>query len=340
MAWVRPAGETAPMQYVASKTSVLSRCVLALRVAGLFGLTLPVFVLLFLRYVAPRPSARLKSYPAGRQDVFIAIFGKSGTNWAMQMCLQIAHRGEAEYRHIHDVVAWPDGPLWPMVDLLDPEPLRSSPTGMRVIKTHLGYEHLPWSSEAKYVTFLRDPKDALLSAYHFTCGLFGVLDRISLEQFVEGALRDDAYTKQWAAHAAGAWARRHEPNVLVRTFAEVKDDHSGTLEALEALLGVELSEAQRAVVLEKSSFSWMKKEDHRFAPPRSPFARPGQGAEMVRSGKVGGAAEELTPGQCARIDAGALAALAALGSDLPYEELFAGGASTRAAGGGRAAAAG
>jgi hypothetical protein len=315
----------AGMQYVASKTGILSRCVLALRAAGLVGLTMPVFTLIFLRYVAPRASRRLRAYQATRNDVFVVIFGKSGTNWALQMGIQIAHRGAAEFRHIHDLVAWPDGTLWPMVDLDDPGPQRAAPTGMRVVKTHLAYEDIPWSPEAKYVTFVRDPKDVIVSNYHFTCGVFGVLDRISLDQFANAVIHEDRYVKAWAQHTAGAWARRHEPNVLFRTFAEVKDDHLGTAKALAALMGVELTDDEMAAVIEKSSFSWMKKEDHRFAPPRSPYARPGQTAEMIRSGAVGTAKQELSPEQCARIDAGARAALARLGCDLPYDEMFGGG---------------
>jgi hypothetical protein len=44
--------------------------------------------------------------PSGdRKRTLRAPFGKSGTHWMMRIAQQIAHRGEAEFDHIHDLVA-------------------------------------------------------------------------------------------------------------------------------------------------------------------------------------------------------------------------------------------
>ena len=45
-----------------------------------------------------------RGYTPTEHDVFVATFGKSGTNWMMQIAQQIAYRGEAEFEHIHHVV--------------------------------------------------------------------------------------------------------------------------------------------------------------------------------------------------------------------------------------------
>ncbi|HIF91534.1 MAG: hypothetical protein ABGX04_16845 [Myxococcales bacterium] len=42
----------------------------------------------------------LSNYEPTEHDVFVATFGKSGTNWMMQISQQISHYGEAEFEHI------------------------------------------------------------------------------------------------------------------------------------------------------------------------------------------------------------------------------------------------
>ena len=49
-----------------------------------------------------------QDYVPTANDVLICSYFKSGTNWTMQIAVQIAHRGRAEFEHIHDLVAWPD----------------------------------------------------------------------------------------------------------------------------------------------------------------------------------------------------------------------------------------
>ena len=78
-----------------------------------------------------------RGYEPDEHDVFVATFAKSGTNWAMQIAHQIAHHGQAEYAHIHDVIPWPEAPMPDIVKLSDPQPRRAAPTGLRVIKTHV-----------------------------------------------------------------------------------------------------------------------------------------------------------------------------------------------------------
>jgi hypothetical protein len=76
-------------------------------------------------------------YEPTAQDVFIATFAKSGTNWMMQIAQQIAYYGAAEFEHIHDLVPWPDVPF-PRIraSLKDPTIAERSPSGLRIIKTH------------------------------------------------------------------------------------------------------------------------------------------------------------------------------------------------------------
>jgi hypothetical protein len=49
-------------------------------------------------------------YQATSHDVFACVYFKSGTNWLMQILVQVIYQGAAEFEHIHDLVPWPDSP--------------------------------------------------------------------------------------------------------------------------------------------------------------------------------------------------------------------------------------
>lgn len=53
----------------------------------------------------------------------------SGTNWMMQIALQIAHLGQADYDYGYDLVAWPE--FLPGVSISLTETPPPSPTGLR-----------------------------------------------------------------------------------------------------------------------------------------------------------------------------------------------------------------
>ena len=82
----------------------------------IFGVILPLtklFPRCWARFVSRSMTkflGRFPSYAPRPEDVFICSYFKSGTNWTMQMAVQIAHRGRAEFEHIHNLVAWPDIP--------------------------------------------------------------------------------------------------------------------------------------------------------------------------------------------------------------------------------------
>jgi hypothetical protein len=83
--------------------------------------------------------ARRPPYDPMPHDVLVCSYMKSGTNWMMHIALQIAYRGHADCHHIHDLVPWIDLPPENRfaVPLSDDSVWQSSPTGLRIVKTHL-----------------------------------------------------------------------------------------------------------------------------------------------------------------------------------------------------------
>lgn len=267
-----------------------------------------------------RCSKVFAGYEPTEHDVFVATYSKSGTNWAMQVAQQIAWRGAAEFGHIYDVVAWPDTKFAGVVPLHDTGPQERSPVGKRLIKTSIRASFVPYSEKAAYLSVLRDPKDVFVSAYHFVSGMFELHDHVPLEYWLQLWLDDEFPAGSWPEHADSYWKLRDRDNVLVLPFADLKADLPGSVRRVAELMGVSLTEAEHAAVVERSSFEFMKSWEDKFRPPRFRFTA--AAGTMIRKGTVGGSGELLSREQQAQIDRYCLDRLEALGSELPYEDLF------------------
>jgi Sulfotransferase domain len=267
-------------------------------------------------------------YRPTAHDVFVSTFAKSGTNWMMQIAHQIAFRGDGEYENIHDVVSWPDMDVRRKrkmsIALDDTRIQQSSPTGLRIIKTHLSAHHVPFSKEARYLIVVRDPKEVFVSSYYFAKGPAGPLmpsPELWFDLFVSGRFPLD-FGNTWAEHTASYWALRNEPNVLVLTFREMKRDLAAAVGRVADVMGVSLTEAEMSRVIEKSSFSYMKGINDRFEPMKPGTLPWSKGFTMMRRGEAGASHEMLSQRQQRLIDERFRQELADLGSDFPYSELF------------------
>jgi hypothetical protein len=266
-----------------------------------------------------------KGYIPGKQDVFVAVAAKHGTNWMMQIVYQLIYHGNGEFDHIHCVVPWPDMEVGPPVMRGYAIPLeqatqwQTAPECKRVIKTHLNWDRIPYSEDAHYIMVIRDPKDVFVSAYHFINGvvLGPAMPSVNawFRVFLAGSIAGE---DSWAAMSARYWAQRHRPNVLVLSFKSMTRDLRGTVVKVADFLNIHVSDDVIDRVCDKSSFAYMKSIDDRFRPwPMVPWA---PDPVMMRKGTHGTSSELLTAEQQRQMDAYFIGELQRLGSDLPYEE--------------------
>jgi hypothetical protein len=294
-----------------------------------YGVFLPISKLFgrgWAQWVGRSMTRFLGQFPADYvpepDDVLICSYFKSGTNWTMQMALQVAFRGQAEYDHIHDLIPWPDVPprAHYAVPLDDEGPRRVSPTGRRIVKTHLALGAVPYSPVARYICVVRDPKDVFVSSYHFSRKTFlgPLMPRVA--DWLDAYLSPSTPIGSWAEHVASYWAVRDKPNVLFLTYESMRGDLPGTVDKIAAFMGVTLSADERAAVIERSTFDHMKKIGDKFDPPMSPWGS-SRGA-MMRRGQRGGSSELLSAADQQRIDDYWRAELRRLNCDFPYDEAF------------------
>src|SRR5580658_445911 len=123
----------------------------------------------------------------------------------------------------------------------------------------------------------------------------------------------------WADNAAGYWAQRHRPNVLILSFASMKRESESTVRRIAAFLDINVSNEIILEVCRRFSFEYMKAIDGRFAPYRwAPWRKNGR---MMRKGQQGGSSELVSAEQQLQIDASCRAQLGRLASDLPYDQI-------------------
>lgn len=264
------------------------------------------------------PQNHFEQYAFTKSDVVVATLARSGTHWMMQIILQIAHRGQAEYDYLYDIVAWPE--YFPEATLpLNATP-PTSPTGYRVIKTHDIVDNVPINDLAHYITVIRDPKEFLVSTYHFAPQALVFLDytQVEPEQWLQLFMTDYFPFGSWADHTAGWWALRDKPNTIVIPFNHLKADMNGYIDRISTFLNVELNNEERDLVIEKSSFDYMKNINHKFSP--IPDNKPV--TDVIREGRTKSGKDLFTPEQLAMIDRHCKDELQRLGSDFPYDEIF------------------
>ena len=270
-----------------------------------------------------RMLGKFGDYRPRAHDVLVCSYFKSGTNWTMQIATQIAYRGHAEFEHIHDIVPWPEMPARSSyaVSPNDDNARRAAPTGLRVMKTHLPLGVVPDVPEARYIAVVRDPKDVLVSSYHFmrAVGLGRLMP--SVNDWVDVFLSADTPTGSWAEHLASYWRVRNRSNVLFLTYEEMRVDLPAAVDRIASFLGVDLTSEERAAVIAQSQFAHMKQIGHKFDPPGAPWAS-AKGA-MMRRGERGTSGELLTQDQQRRVDAYWGDALRRLGCDFPYDGAYA-----------------
>ncbi len=283
----------------------------------------PAYGRLFGRVVR-RVFGDFNGYRPTAHDVFTCCYFKAGTNWTMQIALQIAHRGRASYEHIHDLVPWPDGPTGRFqvaVPIDDARTWQRSPTGLRVIKAHRPFDEIPYSPDSRYICVVRDPKDVFVSSYHFvrSVNMGPLMPAVSV--WLDYFLSPDFAFGNWARHLTSCWQARKRSNVLFLTYEEMKRDLPGAVRRIADFMGVELSPDEFDAVVQQSSFAFMKRINHKFEPGMIvPWADSER--SMIRRGACGDSAELLTPQQQQRIDDHCRAELADANCDFPYDRHF------------------
>jgi hypothetical protein len=237
-----------------------------------------------IRYVwlKPRPT-----------DIYIATYPKSGTTWMQQIVFQLITRGRGEYQHILQVAPF----LEELVMSPRVEPFLDGMPEPRIFKTHLLHWVLNPPRDNRIIFVTRDAADTLVSRYQHWCLVTGM--QLEFDRFVEQSVQADG----WSKHLASWWTHRADKNVLHVRYADLLADREACLRRIAAFLGVPVADEDLPLLMEKTSFEYMKKHDARFDPRLALYQQADPSAGFVHKGGSGRGARMMKPEHRARLDA-------------------------------------
>ncbi|CAI0437819.1 unnamed protein product [Linum tenue] len=186
-------------------------------------------------------------------DILLTSFPKTGTTWLMALCHNILHRHDDREEeeddvlttvNLHEVVPTLD--VFFLHDQVQDLVLNSNrSTGGRLLHTHLPYTCLPEAvrnSGCKIVHVTRNPKDTMVSMWHFYNKIFDVFPMEgAVESFCNGVLPWGPFHE----HVIGYWeeSKRRPDEVLFLTYEDLCRDPKKEVRKLASFLGKPFSPA-------------------------------------------------------------------------------------------------
>ena len=195
-------------------------------------------------------------------DIIIASPPKNGTTWMIHICHQIRmHGAEPDFEDQLEVFGWIEA----SEKVLGVDPAaRPQPAKPRIFNTHLLYPSVPLGGRRIYC--FRDQKDATISAYHFSNTLISLKGRVSLEVFakfwINSVTRNLKDLLIW-------WEHRHDEDLLLLFFDDLKEDHAGCVRRIAKYMGVDCDEDTIARVVHTTSHAEMSKIGSKFRAQRT-----------------------------------------------------------------------
>ena len=195
-------------------------------------------------------------------DIFIAVPPKSGTTWVSHICHQLRTNGaEPDFEDQEMVVIWMEKAVqWYG---LDPNTTKQ-PAEPRLFKTHLPYPAIP--AGGKMIYCFRDLKDVLVSMYHFLNTMIALHGRVALPLFAQQTVENGMFEKRLDDLLVW-WDHRHDNNVLLLFFDDIKEDHAGCVRKIAKFIGIECSEELLERVVHTTTHREMARHSHKFSSP-------------------------------------------------------------------------
>ncbi|XP_037023910.2 sulfotransferase 2A1 [Artibeus jamaicensis] len=190
------------------------------------------------------------------EDVITLSYPKSGTNWMREMISLIHTKGDPTW--VQSTVIWKRSPWVETQAGLDILENQKDP---RFYTSHLPIQFFPKSffkSKAKSIYIMRNPKDVIVSGYHFWRTVKATRNPDSFEEYFQWFLQGNVAFGSWFDHIHGWLQMKGKDNFLLISYEELHQDTRTSVERVSQFLGVKLSPEELNSVLKNVSFQAMK----------------------------------------------------------------------------------
>ncbi|XP_016969483.1 sulfotransferase family cytosolic 1B member 1-like [Drosophila rhopaloa] len=244
---------------------------------------------------------RIHDFKTRSTDVFVVSLMKTGSTWVQELAWLLLNK--MDFQQARKSYGMERSPYLEhsgvisttKVDSIDAcDKLQSNP---RLLKSHLPAQLLPrgiWKHGPKIIYVARNPKDVVVSTYHFLTGLN--CSKCSLNEFVDYFIADKIdFTSYWA-HVIDFYRMRDEDNIFFVTYEEMKRDLEDVIKRLSNFLCCEvLSKSEMEELINHLSFENMKKSKFgNHTTFMQDCHQPTNKFEFLRRGIVGSYEDELS----------------------------------------------
>ncbi|XP_076599494.1 sulfotransferase 6B1 [Chaetodon auriga] len=252
---------------------------------------------------------RMESFQAREDDIVLVAYPKCGFNWMVGVLRKIIAATKGMNL---------ESKMPPLIEFFGPDALKivEDAPSPRFLGTHMHPDNIPssfYAKKTKMMVIFRNPKDTLVSYYHFFRNNPVLPSGQSWETFYSNFMSGDVPWGSYFDHVL-AWEKRlDDPNVMVVTYEELKQDLSKGIRLISTFFGCSLTEAQVQQITEESSFKAMK---------QSSSGLHSLGDVVFRKGEVGDWRNHFTAEQSQKMDDAFNKHLAGtrLGAKLNYQQ--------------------
>ncbi|KAL8186434.1 UNVERIFIED_CONTAM: hypothetical protein K2H54_070371 [Gekko kuhli] len=242
----------------------------------------------------------LEDFEIRDSDVFVVTYPKSGTVWMQNILSLIYHEGHRNGTEDTDLM---DRVPWIEYNIRGNDYIsRASP---RLFTTHLPYYLVPKAlrnKKAKVIYVSRNPKDVLVSYYHYTKLSVHLETAGDFGSFMEKFLAGEVLSSSWLDHVEGWYAHKDDFNILFLTYEEMKKDLRSSVLKICRFLGKKLTEEELQVVVDKATFDKMRKDPRSNYENMPPELLEKDKGHFLRKGTVGDWKNIMTVAQSERFD--------------------------------------
>jgi len=270
------------------------------------------------------PGRNLKVYP---DDVFIVSYPKSGNTWTRFLIANLVYpEKNPDFSNINELLPDPEA--------VSKRDLERTPRP-RFIKSHQYFD--PRFQKVIYI--VRDPRDVVLSEYHFDIKRRAIAEDHPLAEFVSRFVRGELNHPHgtWGENAA-TWfyTRRGDARFLLVRYEDLQSQALQEMERIAGFLHLPPDRQRLTVAIEQSSADRMRELEKKQAHLWSSTRETRKDKPFVRSAKSGGWKAELPPASVLEIEAAWGSLMAEMGyelvsstkppaSDSPFAESVVGG---------------
>lgn len=240
------------------------------------------------RYQSPEEdSGRWLGFPFRDGDIVISTRSKTGTTWVQMICALLIFQTPELPAPLAQLSPWVDHLVASRDDVYAQLAAQSH---RRVLKTHTPLDGIPLDNRASYIVTGRHPLDMAVSLYHQGDNidrarvrqLIGQAEpaepsrpRPPLREWLLGWIGGDADPRAhpdslpgvlW--HLGDAWSRRHQPNVVLVHYDDLRSDLEGQMRRLASRLNIAVAEDAWPDLVPAATFERMRAKADQLVPSK------------------------------------------------------------------------